>query len=67
MKLAAVFERQRDGIRICALFAAFTILSFGILYLTQTGLIVPLNRHFAWMSEKMLRVVGVPAVPSGRS
>jgi exosortase H (IPTLxxWG-CTERM-specific) len=65
MKLAAVLERQRDGIRFCALFAAFTILTFVILYLSQNVIVVPLNRHFAWISEKVLRLVGVHASSSG--
>ena len=64
-KLAAVLERQRDGLRFCGLFAAFTILSFGILYLSQNVIIVPVNRHFAWISEKLLRLVGVHASSSG--
>jgi exosortase H (IPTLxxWG-CTERM-specific) len=65
MKLAAVLERQRDGIRFCVLFAAFTLLSFTILYLSQNAIVVPVNRHFAWISEKVLRLVGVHAASSG--
>jgi exosortase H (IPTLxxWG-CTERM-specific) len=58
-------RRQRDGIRFCVLFAVFTLLSFTILYLSQNVIIVPLNRHFAWISEKMLRLVGIHASSSG--
>ena len=64
-KLAAFLRRQRDGIRFCALFASFTVLAFAILYAAQNVLIVPLNRHFAWMSEAFLRLVGVHASSSG--
>lgn len=65
MKLAAFLRRQREGVRFCALFGVFTVLSFAVLYASQNALIVPLNRHFAWISEKLLRLVSVHASASG--
>lgn len=64
-KLAAFLRQQRDGIRFCALFALFTALAFAILYAGQNVLVVPLNRHLAWMTEKFLRLVGVHATSTG--
>jgi exosortase H (IPTLxxWG-CTERM-specific) len=64
-KLAVFFRQQRDGIRFCALFALFTALAFAVLYAGQNVLVVPLNRHLAWMTEKVLRLVGVNASSSG--
>ena len=64
-KLATFLRRQRDGVRFCALFALFTVLAFAVLYAAQNVLIVPLNRHFAWMSETFLRLVGIHASSSG--
>ncbi len=64
-KLASFLEREREGIRFCALFALFTVLGFALLYSAQNALVVPLNRHLAWMTEKLLRLVGVRASSSG--
>jgi exosortase/archaeosortase family protein len=58
-------RQQRDGIRFCALFALFTVLTFAALYVAEKRLVVPLNRHLAWMAEKCLRLVGVPATSAG--
>ena len=65
MKLAAFVREQREGIRFCALFALFTAVAFAILYAGQNVLVVPLNRHLAWMTEKFIRLVGVQASSSG--
>src|SRR5438876_235312 len=64
-KLAMFLRRQRDGVCFCALFALFTVLVFAGLYTAQHVLIVPLNRHFAWITEKVLRLVGGHAFSSG--
>jgi exosortase H (IPTLxxWG-CTERM-specific) len=64
-KLTAFLRQQRDGIRFCALFALFTALAFAVLYAGQNVLVVPLNRHLAWMTEKFLRLVGVHATSTG--
>ena len=56
---------QRDGIRFCALFALFTALAFAMLYAGQSVLVVPLNRHLAWMTEKVIRLAGVHASSAG--
>ena len=64
-KLAAFLRQQRDGIRFCVLFALFTALAFGVLYAGQNVLVVPLNRHLAWMTGKVLRLVGVNASSVG--
>jgi len=64
-KLAAFLRQQRDGIRFCVLFALFTAVAFAILYAGQNVLVVPLNRHLAWMTEKVLRLVGVHAASTG--
>ena len=64
-KLAAFVRQQREGIRFCALFALFTGVAFAILYAGQNVLVVPLNRHLAWMTEKAIRLVGVNASSSG--
>jgi exosortase H (IPTLxxWG-CTERM-specific) len=64
-KLAAFVREQREGIRFCALFALFTAVAFAILYAGQNVLVVPLNRHLAWMTEKFIRLVGVHASSSG--
>ena len=64
-KLAVFLRQQRDGIRFCALFALFTAVAFAILYAGQNVLVVPLNRHLAWMTEKVLRLVGVHAASTG--
>jgi exosortase H (IPTLxxWG-CTERM-specific) len=36
-----------------------------MLYAGQNVLVVPLNRHLAWMTEKFLRLVGVHALSTG--
>jgi len=64
-KLAVFLRRQRDGVRFCALFTLFTVLVFAGLYAAQNVLVVPLNRHFAWMAEQCLRLVGVHTSSSG--
>ena len=56
-RLAAFVREQREGIRFCALFALFTGVAFAILYAGQNVLVVPLNRHLAWMTEKFIRLV----------
>ena len=58
-------SQQRDGIRFCALFALFTVLTFAALYMSQAWLVVPLNRHLAWMAEKCFRLFGVDASSAG--
>ena len=63
--LAAFVREQREGIRFCVLFALFTGVAFAILYAGQNVLIVPLNRHLAWMTEKVVRLVGVSASSAG--
>jgi exosortase H (IPTLxxWG-CTERM-specific) len=61
-----VFAReQREGIRFCVLFALFTAVAFAVLYAGQNVLVVPLNRHLAWMTEKVIRLVGVQATSAG--
>src|SRR5882672_5207500 len=62
---AAFVREQREGIRFCALFALFTGVAFAILYAGQNVLVVPLNRHLAWMTEKAVRLVGVQASSVG--
>lgn len=64
-KLAEFLKRQREGVRFCALFALFTVVVFAILYAAQNVLVVPLNRHLAWMTEKFLRLAGTRAYASG--
>src|SRR5262245_34137207 len=61
----ALVRDQWDGIRFCLLFGLFTALAFAILYAGQNVLIVPLNRHLAWMTEHALRLVGVHAMSAG--
>jgi exosortase H (IPTLxxWG-CTERM-specific) len=58
-------REQRDGLRFCLLFGVFTAVAFGILYAGQNVFVVPLNRHLAWMTEKVLKLVGVHAASSG--
>jgi exosortase H (IPTLxxWG-CTERM-specific) len=64
-RLARFVRQQRDGLRFCLLFALFTGVAFAILYAGQNVFVVPLNRHLAWMTEKVLRLVGVGAASSG--
>jgi exosortase H (IPTLxxWG-CTERM-specific) len=64
-KLAVFLRRQRDGVRFCALFTLFTVLVFAGVYATQSVLVVPLNHHFAWITEQWLRLVGGHASSSG--
>jgi len=64
-KLAVFLRRQRDGVRFCALFALFTVLVYAGVYAAHHVLVVPLNRHFAWMTEQCLRLVGVHTSSSG--
>ena len=64
-RLATFVREQREGIRFCALFALFTGVAFAILYAGQNVLVVPLNRHLAWMTEKAIRLVGVQASSVG--
>ena len=64
-KLAAFLRRQRDGVRFCALFAVFTALVFAVLYAAQHAFVDPLNHHFAWITQMVLRLVGVHAFSSG--
>jgi exosortase H (IPTLxxWG-CTERM-specific) len=63
--LVSFAREQREGIRFCALFALFTVVAFGLLYAGQNFLVVPLNRHLAWMTEKIIRLAGVTASSSG--
>jgi exosortase H (IPTLxxWG-CTERM-specific) len=64
-RLTVFLRRQSDGVRFCALFTLFTVLVFAGLYAAQHVLVVPLNRHFAWMTEQCLRLVGVHTSSSG--
>jgi exosortase H (IPTLxxWG-CTERM-specific) len=64
-KLRTTLSEQREGIRFCLLFAAFTIVAFGVLYASQNAFIVRVNRHMAWVTEHLLRLVGVNALSSG--
>ena len=47
------------------MFALFTVVAFAVLYAGQNVLIVPLNRHLAWMTEKFIRLLGAHASSSG--
>jgi len=60
-----VLRRERAGIRFCGFFALFTVLGFAIIYAAQHVLVVPLNRHLAWLTEQLLRLVGAHASSSG--
>jgi exosortase/archaeosortase family protein len=64
-RLRSFAREQREGLRFCALFALFTTLAFAILYAAQSVLIVPLNRHLAWMTDHMLGLVRIPASSAG--
>jgi exosortase H (IPTLxxWG-CTERM-specific) len=64
-RIARFVREQRDGLRFCVLFTVFTGVAFGILYAGQNALVVPLNRHLAWMTEMVLRLIGVHATSSG--
>jgi exosortase H (IPTLxxWG-CTERM-specific) len=64
-KLALFLRRQREGVRFCALFALYTVLVFTLLYAAQNVLVVPLNRHFAWVSEQLLRLLRIHASSAG--
>ena len=66
-RLRQFVRRERAGIRFCALFAAFTVLAFAIIYATQQVLVVPLNRHLAWMATQLFRLVGANVSSSGPS
>lgn len=56
---------QRDGLRFCGLFALFTVVAFAALYAGQNTLVVALNWHLAWTTEKLFRLVGAHVVASG--
>jgi exosortase H (IPTLxxWG-CTERM-specific) len=64
-RVSAFVRDQRQGIRFCALFAVFTGLAFILLYAGQGVVVAPLNRHLAWMTERMLRFLGVHASSTG--
>jgi len=64
-RVAAFLREQRDGLRFCALFALYTAVAFALLYAGQNVVVVPLNRHLAWMTEKVVRLLGVHAVSMG--
>jgi exosortase H (IPTLxxWG-CTERM-specific) len=64
-RLAALLRRQREGVRFCGLFALFTLLAFSLVYLAQNVIVVPLNRHLAWMTATCLRLGGLHALDSG--
>ena len=64
-RIAGFAREQREGIRFCALFALFTAVAFAVLYAGQNVVVVPLNRHLAWMTEQVLRLVGVHASSAG--
>ena len=64
-RLTVFLRRQGDGVRFCALFAVFTLLVFAGLYVAQHVLVGPLNRHFAWMTAQVLRLVGGHAASAG--
>ena len=63
--LARYVRNQWAGIRFCALFALYAVLAFAVLYAAQSVVVVPLNRHLAWATEKALRLAGARAVASG--
>lgn len=63
--LATFLREQREGLRFCALFALYTGGAFALLYAAQDVVVVPLNRHLAWMTEKVVRLVGVHAASAG--
>ena len=65
-KRAGFLRRQGDGVRFCTLFALCTVLVFAGLYSAQHVFIGPLNRHFAWITAKVLWLVGVHATSAGR-
>ena len=64
-KLAVFLRRQRDGVRFCVLFTVGTVLVFAGVYAAHAVLVVPLNRHFAWITAQVLRLVGVPTASAG--
>lgn len=41
------------------------MVGFGIIYASQSVVVVPLNRHLAWMAEKSLWLFGTHASSSG--
>jgi exosortase H (IPTLxxWG-CTERM-specific) len=63
--VAASVRHQREGIRFCALFGLYTALAFILLYVGQERVVAPLNRHLAWMTERMLWLAGVHAWSTG--
>jgi exosortase H (IPTLxxWG-CTERM-specific) len=65
MSLQGFLREQREGLRFCVLFALFTGVAFAVLYAGQNVLVVPLNRHLAWMTEKVVRLFGIHAASMG--
>jgi exosortase H (IPTLxxWG-CTERM-specific) len=64
-RIRLFLRRQREGVRFCVLFALYTVAAFGLLYAVQNVVIVPLNRHLAWMTEHLLRLFGARVTSMG--
>jgi exosortase H (IPTLxxWG-CTERM-specific) len=58
-------RRRRGGLRFCGLFAIYTVLAFAVLYAAQNVLVAPMNRHLAWTTDALLRLLGLSPVSRG--
>ena len=66
-RLRPVLRQHREGIRFCLRFSAYAILAFLLLYALDDQVVVPFTRRIAWLTQKLLRGVGVQAWVSGAS
>jgi len=58
-------RERRTEWRFCLFFAALTVAVFALLYTAHDLLVVPINRHIAWLAGAALRALGASVVTAG--
>ena len=53
--------------RFCLLFSLYTVLAFVLLAAMDKDVVVPFTRRIAWLTQKLLRAVGIQAWAAGAS
>jgi|SRR5215813_14249691 len=56
---------RRSELRFCLLFALLSVALFVLLYTVHDLIVVPINRHIAWLAGVALRALGAAAVTTG--
>jgi exosortase H (IPTLxxWG-CTERM-specific) len=58
-------RERRTELRFCLVFALLTVAVFALLYAAHDLIVVPINRHIAWLGGAALRALGASAVTAG--